>query len=206
MLYTFTGGADGAQPYSGLIRDSAGNLYGTTVFGGTGGAYPHAGTVFRVSPAGKETVLHNFTGGADGGFPTASLIRDSKGNLYGTTVGGGSHNDGTVFKVDSTGHETVIHSFAGTDGAQPEAGLLHRNGYFYGTTAGGGGQCQCGTVFKVTASGGETVLHKFTGQSDGLYPYSGLAADTSGNLYGTTRGGSPSCSGVYCGTIFKVTP
>jgi uncharacterized repeat protein (TIGR03803 family) len=100
--------ADGGHPDSGAIRDAQGNLYGTTI----------EGTVYKLSESGKETVLHRFTGGADGGEPYAGVIRDSKGNLYGTTLAGGGtgcngYGCGVIFKVSTTGKETVLYSFSG---------------------------------------------------------------------------------------------
>jgi uncharacterized repeat protein (TIGR03803 family) len=146
VLYSFTDGADGGFPYAGLVRDSAGNLFGTTLAGGTSGG----GTVFKVDSAGKETVLYSFTNGADGGYPYAGLVRDGAGNLYGTTSTGGAHFSGTVFKVDSTGKETVLHSFTnGADGGYPYAGLVRDGaGSLYGTTSTGGAYF-LGTVFKI---------------------------------------------------------
>jgi uncharacterized repeat protein (TIGR03803 family) len=162
VLYSFAGGADGANPFGGLIQDDAGNLYGTTSAGGPSGQ----GTVFEVDPAGNETILYSFTGGTDGGFPEAGLIRDEKGNLYGTTFFGGLASPpcysfcGVVFKVDTTGLETVLYSFTGgADGLNPAAGLmLGKAGNLYGTTGYGGADsdptCQtgigCGVVFKLT--------------------------------------------------------
>jgi uncharacterized repeat protein (TIGR03803 family) len=99
VLYTFTGGADGANPYGGVIRDSAGNLYGTTQYGPLSGQAPSYGVVYEVNPNGQETVLHTFTGGADGGYPKAGLVRDPAGNLYGTTCDGGAGNSGVAFKL-----------------------------------------------------------------------------------------------------------
>ena len=143
VLYSF---AHKEYPHAGLIRDATGNLYGTTVGGGSHGY----GTVFKVDPTGKETVLHSFTGTSDGGNPYASLIRDANGNLYGTTVAGGSHGYGTVFKVSKTGKEVVLHSFNGADGKYPYASLVaDKNGKFYGTTSKGGASDD-GVVFKLT--------------------------------------------------------
>jgi uncharacterized repeat protein (TIGR03803 family) len=104
-----TGGADGGNPYSGVIRDSAGNFYGTTAAGGPA----NVGVVYKLDTAGHETVLYSFTGGADGWGPEAGVIRDSAGNLYGTTLFGGGANAGVVFKVDTAGQETVLYSFTG---------------------------------------------------------------------------------------------
>jgi len=199
VLYSFTGGADGGIPEASVIRDSAGNLYGTTYQGGasTGGA----GTVFKVDTTGKETVLYSFTGGVDGGFPEASLVRDSAGNLYGTTTVGGGSNYGTVFKVDTTGEETVLYSFmGGADGGAPWASLVRDSaGNLYGTTYDDGASGY-GTVFKVDTTGEETVLYSFMGGADGEHPIAGLIRDSAGNLYGTTYWGGAS----NCGTVFKV--
>jgi uncharacterized repeat protein (TIGR03803 family) len=142
VLYNFTGGADGSNPYAGLIRDSEGNLYGTTVYGGVAQGFDGGGVVFKLDKAGTETVLHTFTvgTGADGSNPYAGLIRDSAGNLYGNTYGGGTSNYGIVFKLDTTGTETVLHTFTGApDGAEPIFGLIRDSeGNLYGTTRFGG--------------------------------------------------------------------
>jgi uncharacterized repeat protein (TIGR03803 family) len=141
VLYTFTGGADGCCSYAGLIRDAAGNFYGTT-----------GATVFKLDKTGKLTVLYTFTGGVDGGTSFASVIRDAAGNLYGTTYFGGSYNHGTVFKLDTTGKESVLHSFTGgPDGSNPDSNLvMDAAGNLYGTTYNGGDiGCDCGVVFKI---------------------------------------------------------
>jgi len=198
ILHSFTGGADGGAPYAGLIRDGAGNLYGTTQAGGA--SY---GTVFELTPRGTLKVLYTFTGGADGGVPLGGLV-PWNGNFYGTTADGGASRAGTVFEVTRKGTETVLHSFSGgSDGVSPFAGLIRdKEGNLYGTTLGGGGSgcggSGCGTVFEVTQSGAETVLYSFT---DGG-PVAGLVRDTQGNFYGTTeRGGSS-----FDGTVFKLSP
>jgi uncharacterized repeat protein (TIGR03803 family) len=192
VLYRFTGtGGDGIIPLGGVVRDPAGNLYGTTINGGTYGS----GSVFKVDPTGKETVLYAF-GGSDGGFPYAGLIRDGKGNLYGTTL------FGTVFRIDPNGQLAILYTFTGQpDGAQPESGLIRDSaGNLYGTTA-GGGTLDHGTVFKLTPQGQETVLYSFTGGADGGRPqHSSLVRDPAGNLYGTTGGGGSSDFGV----VFKL--
>lgn len=160
VLHRFTGGADGAFPESKLIRDSAGNLYGTTTQGGGSGCGGlGCGTVFRVSKNHQETVIYHFTGGTDGAFPSSGVVRDSAGNLYGTTYGGGSSTActggcGVVFKLDTTGAETVLHNFTGgSDGATPAADLLlDSSGILYGTAYQGGTACGgsgCGVVFKL---------------------------------------------------------
>jgi uncharacterized repeat protein (TIGR03803 family) len=193
VLYTFTGGADGTNPLLGLIRDSAGNLYGTTFTGGTAGA----GVVYKVDSAGNETVLHTFTGGADGGSPDAGVIRDSKGNLYGTAGQGGTAGYGAVYKLSKAGKETVLYSFTGgADGANPVAGVIRDSaGNLYGTTL-SGGAANFGAVYKVDSVGNETVLYSFTGGADGANPYAGVISDAAGNLYGTTFFGGPSNAGV----------
>jgi uncharacterized repeat protein (TIGR03803 family) len=210
VLYNFTGGADGGNPYGGVILDAAGNLYGTTNGGGVG-----AGVVFKLDPSGHETVLYSFTGGADGANPTAGLIRDAAGNLYGTTNGGGLNCFlgilcGTVFKLDPSGHETVLHSFAGgADGINPWGGVvLDSAGNLYGTTSrGGSGGCfgGCGTVFKLDPGGNETLLYSFTFHADGGYPLAGVILDAAGNIYGNTYGGGPAATG-FPGVVYKVDP
>ena len=198
VLYTFTGGADGSQPAAGVICDSAGNFYGTTPYGGTGGA----GVVYKLDTSGHETVLYNFTGGADGSGPEAGVIRDSAGNLYGTTPFGGS-GSGAVYKVDPSGNETVLYSFTGgADGGFLSGGLLVRDsaGNLYGTAL-FGGTGGAGVVYKVDTSGKETVLYSFTGGADGGVPESGVIRDSAGNLYGTTQGGGG--PGGY-GVVYKL--
>jgi uncharacterized repeat protein (TIGR03803 family) len=213
LLYSFTGGADGSRSQAGLILDSAGNVYGTTVYGGVGPCVDlygqlGCGTVFMVTPAGVETVLYSFMGGADGAYPIAGLARDGVGNFYGTTEDGGAANCtdyngqgcGTVFKLTSAGVETVLHSFAGspTDGERPSAVIMGAGGNLYGTTF-IGGTSNDGTVFEMTPTGTEKLLHSFGGYAgDGSFPYAGLVAD-GGSFYGTTQLG-----GGCCGTIFKM--
>jgi len=208
VLHSFTG-PDGANPIAGLIRDEAGNLYGTTAFGGfLNCAGTGCGVVFKLDPAGNETVLHSFTW-PDGAFPVAGLVQDNEGNLYGTTQGGGAFNEGTVFKLDTAGLVTVLHSFTGgTDGAIPqEAGLVQdKAGNLYGTTSLGGNlgcyaPSGCGVVFKLDPAGAETVLHRFTWLG-GVFPFAGLVQDKAGNLYGTTTDGG--ASGF--GTVFTLAP
>ena len=203
VLYSFTGGADGANPQAGLARDSAGNLYGTTSSGGTSGN----GVGFTLDPTGKETVIYSFTGGANGALPYARLVRDLAGNLYGTTISGGTTGNGVVFKLDPTGNETVLYSFTGgTDGRAPVAGLVRDPaGNLYGTTTIGGdlsafGGLGCGVVFKLDSTGKETVLYSFTGGADGCQPFAGLVRDAAGNLYGATESGGNSNFGV----VFKL--
>jgi len=148
-----------------VIRDTAGNLYGTTFYGGT----PGNGTVFKLDASGKKTVLHAFTTThSDGQSPTAGLLLDG-GDFYGTTTAGGTFFSGTVFKLDrNSKQETVLYSFTGgNDGAVPFAGLIRdASGNLYGTTFSGGAPGY-GTVFKLDATGKESVLYSFTGGKDG---------------------------------------
>ena len=193
VLYSFTGAADGGLPFAGVIRDSAGKLYGTTYHGGASGA----GVVFQANTGGQETVLYSFTGGADGGYPNAGVIRDSAGNLYGTTTAGGASNWGVVYKLDPAGNYTVLYSFTGGEnGGGPYAGVIRDPaGNLYGTTS-DGGAASVGVVYKLNAAGQETVLHTFTGGADGSFPNAGVIRDSSGNLYGTTSSGGTANAGV----------
>jgi uncharacterized repeat protein (TIGR03803 family) len=208
VLYRFMGGSDGASP-NGVIRDAKGNLYGTTFAGGGSGCNhgEGCGTVFKLNARGKETVLYRFNGGSDGSGPTAGVIRDPKGNLFGTTGHDGDLgcSCGTVFKLDTSGNETVLHRFISRlhrDGNYPFAGLIRdARGNLYGTTY-SGGHYSYGTVFEISASGGETVLYSFMGGTDGRAPLGVLMRDTAGTLYGTTQFGG--AHGV--GTVFKLDP
>ncbi len=147
MLYSFAAAPDGNNPHGGLILDASGNLYGTTAYGGVNSL----GTVFKITAAGAESVLHSFGAAGDGFSPYASLILDASGNLYGTTYNGGANSTGTVFKITAAGAESVLYSFgAAPDGNNPHAGLiLDASGNLYGTTAYGGASGN-GTVFKIT--------------------------------------------------------
>jgi uncharacterized repeat protein (TIGR03803 family) len=231
VIYSFAGGADGANPLSALALDSAGNLYGTTSQGGSKGR----GTVFelkRTSDGWKEEVLYSFTGGSDGGNPEAGVIFDPAGNLYGTTGLGGtgcqSTGCGTVFELKHNKDgwkEEVLYDFTGgNDGDFPTADLiLDSAGNLYGTTSSGGkgdrGQCNsegCGAVFELTphenGSWEERTLHTFRGAPDGGIPVHGVIFDSAGNAYGVTEtGGSGLCGGKYyffqgCGIVYKLTP
>jgi uncharacterized repeat protein (TIGR03803 family) len=214
VLYAFTGQTDGGNPEAGLVRDAAGTLYGTATTGGDLSCrqwIPGCGVVFKVDKNGKETVLHAFTGGADGDRPSGSLIRDKAGNLYGVTYFGGASGNGVVFKLDPKGRETVLYGFLGTTDGNGPAGSLVRDpdGNFYGETlAGGDSSCDpyrngCGVVFELNKAGKETVLYTFTGGSDGALPIGGLIRSSKGNLYGTTGGVLGGCP-YGCGTIFKI--
>jgi len=192
VLYRFTGGADGAFPWAGLVADESGNFYGTTNGGGEYGG----GVVFKLVGT-QETVLHAFTGGKDGGAPAAGTLINANGSLYGTTTYGGDiycdypNPCGVVFKLTGR-EETVLHAFKGSpDGDSPVAGLLmDASGNLYGTTY-DGGNTNGGTVFEVEASGKERVLHRFqpyTRRRYGFSPSTAVVQDASRNLYGTTEG------------------
>ncbi len=208
VLHEFSGGTDGANPQGQLVMDKKGNFYGTTNAGGAS----NAGTVFKVTRKGVETVLYSFTGKPDGANPVAGLAIDKSGNLYGTTTAGGSKGNGTVFKLalpTVTGGEwteEVLYNFGtGTDGATPIAGVtFDASGNLYGTTSAGGSYGH-GTVFQLTPSTPswtENILHNFELGSDGGVPYAGLVL-YGGNFYGaTTEGGEGGQNGG--GTIFEL--
>jgi uncharacterized repeat protein (TIGR03803 family) len=214
-LYAFKGMVDGLYPYSGVVADKDGNLYGATAGGGDMSCGPVAGcgVVFKYSRKGEFSVLHAFTAGADGSFPNGSVSVDAAGNVYGTTNTGGTGTCdgptpgcGTVFKITPDGTTQILYNFqGGSDGAGPMAEVvLGPDGALYGTAAGGGdAQCGCGTVFRLALDGGFTILHQFTG-IDGKRPYAPLTFDRFGNLYGTTNGGGSKCGTEGCGTIFKI--
>jgi uncharacterized repeat protein (TIGR03803 family) len=197
---------DGAFPYAPLIRDSEGNLYGTASAGGSDNCYPNGcGTVFKLDPSGNETTLHEFAGGtSDGCNPYQGVIADKAGNLYGTTWGCGSRGGGTVFKIDTTGKETILHNFAGgpRDGAYPYYGhlLLDQSGNLYGVTEKGGSFASYGVLYQLSSAGKLKLLHKFYSSPDGCYPYGSVAMDKQGNFYGTTNG----CGSANDGTVWKV--
>ncbi len=228
VLHSFAGppegGGDGALSYTGVILDAADNLYGVTASGGAFGA----GVVYRLSAAGQETLLYSFTGSSDGGGPDSVLLSDPQGNLYGTTTGGGNlacqggDDCGVIFELSpqpgGTWTEAVLDTFSSlenwADGERPLRGplVMDLTGNLYGTTYFGGAyrNCDgdgCGVVFELGATGAETVLHSFTGGSDGANPFSGLATDSFGNLYGTTQAGGATCFTFYtCGVVFKIIP
>ena len=195
-------------PYAGLTNVN-GTLYGTTVEGGGSYCYGEqgCGSVFKISSSGKEREIYGFKGGgSDGAQPWAGLV-NVNGTLYGTTSGGGSDNDGTVFSVTPSGVEHVLHSFGGPDGINPYGTLIYANGLLYGTTE-EGGSYGWGTVYSITTSGTEQVVYDFadTSQYDASEPEAGLLY-LNGELYGTTvEGGGTGCGGLGCGTVFEVSP
>jgi len=233
VLYEFTGGPDGGNPFGGLVLDAAGNLYGTTAFGGNG-----FGVVFQLSRtsngAWKQTVLYTFQGGTDAATPDGALVFDSAGNLYGTSINGGTGNCGfgvacgAVFELspDTSGGwaETVIYNFNGlTDGIYANSLTFDAHGNLYGTTLYGGdysGICGypyygCGTIFKLSQNSGawsKTTLYSFTGSLDGAYPNGAVIFDSKGVIYGTAAlGGNPTggCANNEipgCGVVFMLVP
>lgn len=212
-LHSFKGPPDASHPDAGLLRDGAGNLYGTTVYGGyTTCVSFGCGTVFKLDKAGKQTFLYKFTGYPDGYFPEALLVEDASGNLYGTTYVGGNSGIGTVFKMDATGKETILHSFAGPpegggDGAYSYEGVIQdKVGNLYGVTFEGGAYGS-GVAYELDTAGQETLLYSFAGGSDGANPDSVLLFDPQGNLYGTTEnGGNSECGGTGCGVVYELSP
>jgi uncharacterized repeat protein (TIGR03803 family) len=268
VLYSFTSGRDGAQPYKGVTLDSHGDLYGTTVTGGSGGCDGGCGVVYKLTHAHgswSQSVLYSFTGGSDGAGPGSPVVFDKQGNLFGTAPTKGAKGFGTIYELKPNKNGSwklaVIHTFTGgSDGAGGSAGrlLFDAKGNIYGVATSGGaygsgtayqlssvqgqwklktlyafkgqpdagfpyggltfdsagnlygtnyydGKNDIGGVFELSPVGGkwkETVLHSFTGGSDGSESLSTLVSDAGGNLYGTTiDGGDLACN---CGTIFKL--
>src|SRR5579872_3961646 len=230
VLYSFMGGNDGYEAQGTLVADASGNLYGTTTWGGsqvTCGGDPGCGTVFELTPlpggGWTETVLYSFLGGSDGGEPGyGALILDAAGNLYGTTLQGGTATDacpqgcGTVFELTpppqpgGAWSETVLHSFQGgsSDAALPTSGVVFdQNGNLYGNTIEGGSG---GTVFELSppqVPGGawtETLIYTFNGSSDGVSPFGALLFEPPDDLYGTTFFGGSRCPPGGCGTVFNL--
>lgn len=218
VLFSFSPGQGGVPPGSwdpfALTIDPAGNLYGATLYGVK---HPQGGTVFRLSPNSTggwvHSVLYDFSGGVDGEFPALrSLTLDAKGNLYGTSNGGGVYGAGVIFKLAPTPSgpwtQTILHAFSGrADGSAPNGGLIFdKAGNLYGTTlSGGSSKCYpgCGVVFKFSpAAGGAWVEHVLYTFQNNEVPFGGLVLDPDGNLYGTTSGGGISGAG----TVFKLTP
>ncbi|HLW88206.1 MAG TPA: choice-of-anchor tandem repeat GloVer-containing protein [Terriglobales bacterium] len=224
ILYSFTGAGgdgDGAYPFGNLVFDTAGNLYGTTFYGGASNpcisGTVGCGTVFKLAPpsvaggAWTESVIYAFQGGNDGNGPAAGVAFDQSGNLYGTTFGdGGILSDGTVYQLtpqsNSSWTETVLYRFSGSDGSQPESTpVFDPAGNLYATTSAGGSSGQ-GTVFELSPAGGklwaETVLHSFLGLDGSSPSFASLVMDATGRLAGTTYGGGRSGGGV----VFAMQP
>jgi uncharacterized repeat protein (TIGR03803 family) len=215
-LFTFDG-RNGLDPMAGLVQATNGDLYGTTLEGGSCPSNPTGcGTVFKITPNGTLTTLYSFcslANCADGYEPEAGLVQATNGDLYGTIGAGGANGTGTVFQITLSGDLTTLYSFCAqgvypdcSDGWGPGAGLVQAtNGELYGTTASGGAN-NGGTVFKITPSGTLTTLYSFCSLAkcaDGERPYAGLVKASNGDLYGTTSGGGRAYGD---GTVFKISP
>jgi uncharacterized repeat protein (TIGR03803 family) len=228
ILHNFNG-TDGSDSQSGLVLGKDGSFYGTSTLGGVPNCTTFGcGTIYKISPTGKFTVLYSFCaqGGnpcPDGEYPVGGLVQGRDGNFYGTTSNGGANTSGgTVFKITPSGTLATLYSFCSqtncADGSIPMFGTLVQgtDGNFYGTTKTGGhngcvnydlGQRGCGTIFRITPSGKLTTLYKFchvTGCPDGANPFGGLFQATDGNFYGTaSAGGAADCFGSTCGTVYR---
>lgn len=214
LLYSFNGTGDGAEPDAGVILNLSGNLYGTTPLGGSSGS----GTVFQLLRSGSgwtESTLYDFANGNDGVTPSAGLIFDQSGNLYGATTTGGAGGGGTVFELSPLGGNWIfalLYSLQG-QGYDPPPGppaslVMDKAGNLYGTTL-NDGEYQNGSVFKLTPTGGGwsyTNLHDFTGGGDGANPGGGVTLDANGNVYGTAYKGGSGCVPVGCGVAWEITP
>jgi uncharacterized repeat protein (TIGR03803 family) len=195
LLHKFTSGSDGGKPIGPLVQDADGSLYGVAQSGGDLSCLdpdPHSsnlgcGTVFKFSRTTRVfTVLHRFHGGLNGSVPQGGLLLDGAGNLYGTTVRGGTNENGTVFQISKDGTYTVLHRFMKAEGVNPNGGLvLDESGNLFGT-AQLGGALNLGTVFQLSPDRVLTVLHSFAGLEDGAVPFAGLIRDQAGHLFGTT--------------------
>ena len=193
-IYSFAGRPDGVAAFGRLLRDGWGNIYGTT---SNGGGLADAGSVFRLDRTGSESVLYGFAGRPDAANPEEGMVRDSAGNLYGTTNRGGAIDAGTVFKLDAAGHETVLHSFGGPEGSYPQGPVVFDSGNLYGTVP---NAAAGGCVYQIDKSGNFRVLYTFRGGADGHAPTSILVLDELKNIYGVTSDG-----GTHgFGTVFKL--
>ena len=191
ILHQFTGGPDGGGPFGNLVMDNQGNLYGTTSTGGNPSCL--CGVVYKLTPQGDEMVLYTFTDAQEGFGPMAGVVTDGTGNLYGISVTSGAYQLGNIFKIDSAGNYSVLHSFAAFDGEMPFLApvVLDGSGNLYGVAAYGGASGS-GVVFKVDTAGQFTMLYNFTLGEDGGFPTGPVALDSSGNIYGATyQGGNP---------------
>jgi uncharacterized repeat protein (TIGR03803 family) len=197
VLYSFTGGADGSIPQSPPIEGFDGDLYGTTVGGSNNADF---GSIYKITPQGKFTVLHTFSFG-DGAELYAPLVQAHDGAFYGTAFSGGSHGYGTIFRISPSGRFTVLFNFDVTHGANPFAPLILANdGNFYGVTT-QGGQAGGGVAFRITPAGSVHILHNFTGGQDGMNQVGALMQATDGNLYGTNNLGGA----FWWGVLFRLT-
>jgi uncharacterized repeat protein (TIGR03803 family) len=210
VLYSFTSGTDGGEPYKGVTLDREGKLYGTAVTGGSGSCEGGCGVVYKLTNSGgtwTEAVIHAFTGGDDGAGPGSRVTVDQSGNVYGMTPTGGASGLGTIYKIHQVTNGTwtfrVIHTFTGgSDGGSGSAGrMVLRQGHLYGAATTGGAYGS-GVVFELTPRGvGDwhfRTIYSFKGQPDGSFPYGALLFDHWGNIYGTTYyGGTNGIGAVY---------
>jgi len=214
VLYSFTGGADGGEPYKGVTLDGEGNLYGTAVTGGSGICEGGCGVAYKLTNSGgtwTQTVIHAFTGEDDGSGPGARVTVDGAGNVYGMAPTGGAYGLGTIYKIRQGQNGAwvlkVIHAFTGgADGATGSAGrMILRQGHLYGAAT-TGGTYGSGVVFELTPTQvGEwdfRTIYSFRGQPDGSFPYGALLLDASGNIYGTTYYGGAN----NIGAVYQLTP
>jgi uncharacterized repeat protein (TIGR03803 family) len=206
-LHTFAS-SEGSNIDAGLVQGTDGNFYGVAQTGGAYSCYgvPGCGTIFKMTPSGTVTVLHNFDG-SDGSRPSQPLVQASDGNFYGASFNGGAYDAGVVFKITPSGTYTVLHSLdpGASDGAYPSAALIEgTDGNLYGVTSFG----VSGTIFSVTTTGTFTTLYTFCASgtcTDGANPHSPLIQNTNGIFYGSTvGGGGGDCDGSNCGTIFSL--
>ena len=217
VLYTFSGGDDGANPIASLVLDGDGNIYGTAEYAGADGY----GTVFELTPNSSgtwdQTVLHTFTGGADGAYPYAPLTFGPDGSLYGATILGGAYGYGNIYQLTRSAggawQERVLHQFTnGSDGASPQSGVtFDSKGNIYGTAERGGNEPGYGVVFELKKSAGayvENVLYSFPGRAGGQGPNTQMVLDGAGNLYGTVPFGGKSGKGCSygCGFVYEIIP
>ena len=208
VLYTFTGGSDGSDPYTGVVLDRAGNVYGTTYAGGAS----HSGVVYKISPTGSGwsySTIHGFAGGTDGANPTSTPVFDSSGNLYGTTAYGGGCGGtgcGTVFQLIPSGtgwSENILYNFSGSYGTPLGGLVLDAQANIYGSAS------TPNTVFELSNMSDEwTATSIYSDQSLGLQSFrSTLARDAAGNLYGTSEFGGNTTNCVYgCGFVYELSP
>ena len=198
----------------GITPGPNGNFYGIAEGGGAPGCPEGCGLIYKLDPAGRETVLYVFSGAVDGAAPFSGVARDRSGDLYGTTLGTASPGTSVAYKLDPTGRKTVLHTFTGeTDGSEPNGVMVDSAGNLYGSTFWGGttsGNSGCGVVYKLDPAGNQTILYSFSNAAEylGCNPNSGVVRDSAGNLYGTAGGGLPICflnnEATDCGVVYKV--
>jgi len=214
LLYSFDPSI-GVIPNGRLLVDDAGDLIGTARQGGICRCYTGPGTIYKITPSGQASILYAFTRGSDGCYPFPGLTLGPDGQMYGATDGCGDSNSGTIFKINSAGAFTLLHTFNGTtEGGTPSAPVtFDAAGNLYGgTNFGGNDQCGgpgCGVVYKLAPNGAYTVVYTFKGPADGQDVADSVYVDHAGNIFGTTAWGGAinQCAlGTGCGTVFEITP